>query len=331
MKISLDRAQKIIGNYSSANVLVLGDLMLDVFIWGDVRRISPEAPVPVVEVDRESSMPGGSANVVNNICAMGGKCSVSGIIGDDLTGTRLIEELKQEKADIKGIIVDNERDTTQKTRIIARQQQVVRFDREAKHRINDLVFDKIKQYLDSVIDTLDAVIIEDYGKGFIFQELLDYITTLCKDKNVIVTFDPKMGNNLNCTGISAVTPNKEEACYFAGILPEEASKEHIVSIGDTLLKKWGVQAILITMGKDGMCLFEKGAEPFSIPTVAREVFDVSGAGDTVIGAFTLSLASGATFREAAILANYAAGVVVGKLGTGVVTAEELSKAIESEL
>lgn len=330
MKISIAKAQETISNFKNTKILVVGDLMLDIFIWGDVKRISPEAPVPVVDVERESSMPGGSANVVNNVCAMGGKCFVSGIIGDDAYGTHLINELKQEGAQVEGILKDPGRVTTVKTRIIARHQQVVRYDREVKHALGSRFFEELKYFCSSIIDDIDAIIIEDYGKGFVSQDLMRYLIEVSKEKDKIVTFDPKIGRDLDIHGITAVTPNLEEAYYFAGISDQDDSDEVIYDIGEKLIKKWDAQAVLITLGDKGMYLFEKNKPPFNIPTVAREVFDVSGAGDTVMGAFSLSLASGSNAKDAAILANFAAGVVVGKLGTGVATAKEIIKAIENE-
>lgn len=320
-----DRFKKIISKFQDAKILVIGDLMLDEFLWGDVSRISPEAPVPVVRVRSESFMPGGAANVVNNIHALGGTVHVAGVVGTDERGRVLTDELEKKGLDVAGIVLDDERPTTLKTRVIAHHQQVVRIDKENSGELSDRVIDQIIDYVREVIDDMDAIIIEDYGKGVIAPRVLQGVLRLAKRHKKIVTVDPKEEHFHYYKGVTAITPNHYEAAKAMGMKIKD--EDSLVKIGGALLSKLKCEAALMTLGENGMQLFEKSGRVTHIPTVAQDVFDVSGAGDTVIGAFTLALAAGAGMTEAAHISNFAAGIVVGKVGIAVVTQEELTRAI----
>ncbi|MCX6338365.1 MAG: D-glycero-beta-D-manno-heptose-7-phosphate kinase [Candidatus Aureabacteria bacterium] len=320
----LDRLFK---QFDQLSILVVGDLMLDRFIWGSVSRISPEAPVPIVEVTSESDMPGGSANVVNNLCALGAKTYVCGIVGDDLIGRILRDKLTHERIDLGGIMVNPERTTTLKTRIIAHSQQMVRVDKENRVEVGDRETSQLVAYVKSIVRTVDAIIIEDYGKGLVTQRLVSELVPLAKKHGTLVSVDPKMGHRLDYRGITVITPNRAEALWLSGV--ESGDRAELDQIGHSLLTRLACKGVLITLGEYGMCLFQKGRRPASIPTTAREVYDVSGAGDTVISAFTAALAAGAAMKEAAVVANYAAGVVVGKVGTATASGSEILEAMHS--
>lgn len=324
-KLPRRRTERILDGFDDARVLVVGDLMLDRFIWGSVTRISPEAPVPVVEVTSESDVPGGSANVVTNTCALGARTHVCGIIGADRIGATLREKLAHRRIDLGGIITDPRRTTTLKTRIVAHSQQVVRVDRESKGEVRPREVARIVSYLRGLVPKLDAVIIEDYGKGLVTQGIVDELTRLAHAHGKILTVDPKIGHRLDYRGITAMTPNRAEALWLAGAGPGD--RMGIEEAGGILLSTLACRGVLVTLGEHGMCLFRNGVPPANIPTAAREVYDVSGAGDTVIATFTLALASGASMEEAAVIANYAAGVVVGKVGTATAGRKELVEAM----
>jgi len=313
--------------FKQAKVLVVGDLILDQFVWGDVCRISPEAPVPVVHVESESFMPGGAANVAWAISELNGRASIIGVVGDDLWGRILAEKLKS-KADTRGIIVDNGRYTTLKTRIVARNQQVVRVDKEHITQINKKTTDKIISFVKRNAKSYDAVIIEDYGKGVVNPYLIKAILSVAKKNKIIVAIDPKEEHFDYYKGASCITPNQREAEIATGIKIKDVKS--LNAAGRKLLHDLNLKAALITRGEHGMALFVKGENPAHIPTRAQEVFDVSGAGDTVIGTFTLALASGASFEEAAHISNYAAGVVVGKIGVGSCSQKELIERISQD-
>lgn len=324
-KLPRRRVERILGGFEGARVLVVGDLMLDRFIWGSVTRISPEAPVPVVEVTSESDVPGGSANVVTNTCALGARTHVCGIIGADRIGATLREKLSHRRIDLGGIITDPRRTTTLKTRIVAHSQQVVRVDRESKGEVRQREVARIVSYLRGLVPKLDAVIIEDYGKGLVTQAIVDELVRLAHAHGKILTVDPKIGHRIDYRGITAMTPNRAEALWLAGAGPGD--RMSVEEAGGILLANLSCRGVLVTLGEHGMCLFRSGLPPASIPTAAREVYDVSGAGDTVIATFTLALASGASMEEAAVIANFAAGVVVGKVGTATAGRKELIEAM----
>ena len=325
--MSKKRAFSIIENFSRSGVLVIGDIMADHFIWGRVSRISPEAPVPVVEVSRDNFTLGGCANVLNNIFAMGGRVYLAGVIGADETGMRLISEFRSRGMDTRGVVVEEGRPTTLKTRIIAHGQQMVRFDQEDRRPVQANSIRKMLSYIRSLKNDLGALVISDYSKGAVTRSLLDGIRKVIADRPVFTCVDPKTRDFSLYEGFDIITPNHHEAGHAAG---EEIQngKDH-VRVGMKLMQKFSFQAILITRGESGMTLFEKDCrvKHTEFPTQAREVFDVTGAGDTVIGIFALCMAAGASFREAAYLANHAAGIVVGKVGTATVTREELKRVL----
>lgn len=315
-------------NFSKARVIVVGDFILDQFVWGTVDRISPEAPVPVVNVDRESYMPGGSLNVANNIRTLGGIVYPSGVVGRDLEGRMLLKTMRREGIDTEGVVYDAGRRTSLKTRVIAHSQQVVRFDREKTENISKSDLSKIKAFFKKRIKSVDVVIVEDYGKGVIQPELLKEIIQLSKKHKVPVIVDPKEKHFSYYAGATSITPNRKEAY---GAIENGANKKYsILEVGRMLLKKLKLESVLMTLGEDGMALFEKDGTVTQIPTAAREVYDVSGAGDTVIATFGLALAAGASMKDAARLSNLAAGIAVAKLGTSTVSLKELKQAIEQE-
>ncbi len=310
----------LLSRFHRAKILVVGDLILDEFVWGKVSRISPEAPVPIVWVQRESLMPGGASNVANNIASLGGQVSVVGIIGEDRWGERLLGELAARAIETTGV-VRTDRPTTVKTRVIAHHQQVVRVDREQPEPLPDAAVTRLIRAVEDRLEEIDAVVIEDYGKGAITRKLLSAIIPAARRLKKIITVDPKEEHFELYHGVTALTPNRLEAGQMVG--RELKRDEDIQRAGEELLRRLRCEAVLITLGEDGMWLFEHGGHQTRIPTVAQEVFDVAGAGDTVIAAFTLALASGAGMPDAARLANQAAGIVVGKLGVAVVTPDEL--------
>lgn len=326
---SFTKLKATVSNFTDKKILVIGDLILDEFVWGRVSRISPEAPVPVVWVKNESFMPGGASNVANNINALGGKAYMVGVVGNDERAGILKGELERRGVNVDGILRDAERPTILKTRVIAHQQQIVRIDREKVDPIKDSVMKKIIGFVKDSIDEMDAVIVEDYGKGLITPKLLDKIVPLAKKKNKIITVDPKEEHFLYYKGVTVLTPNNAEASRAAGFAIKD--KTTLKKAGFELLKKLKAKIILITLGEDGMMVFEQGKPPKKIETIAQEVFDVSGAGDTVASSYTLSLIAGASPIQAAHIANCAAGIVVGKVGIAVVTQDEVIGRIKEEI
>jgi len=321
----LARLKTLISKFSKAKVLVVGDLILDEFIWGTVTRISPEAPVPVVWVDRENFMPGGASNVAANMRSLGGEVYLAGVIGNDSRGEVLQALLRKKGVHCEGIVADPQRPTTQKMRVIAHRQQVVRIDRELIKPISDAVLHEIRAYIHEILPRVDALIIEDYGKGVIVPGLVQEAVKIAKKYRKIITVDPKETHFSYYRGVTTLTPNHHEAASAVGFkIKDEATLERA---GRTLLKKLRSDSFIITRGENGMAIFQPGKKTVKIPTVAREVFDVSGAGDTVISALTLALAVGANILEAALLSNIAAGIVVGKVGVAVTDREELLRGL----
>ena len=322
------RALEIIGNFSGAGVLVVGDIMVDHFIWGKVSRISPEAPVPVVDVQKDSILLGGCANVLNSIYAMGGKVYVAGVIGADNIGKRLLEELRQRKVETAGIVIEKGRPTTLKTRIVAHGQQMVRFDKESRNPIPRASTEKILEYVKSLRKKIGAVVISDYSKGVISRELMKEIRKIVDSSKIYICLDPKQSDFSIYEGAYIITPNHHEAQRAAGM--EITDENDLRHVGETLLKKYNFQALLITRGEEGMSLFERGQRMIAhthFSAQAKEIYDVTGAGDTVIGVLALSLAAQANLKEATYLANQAAGIVVGKVGTATVTQAELMQTL----
>jgi D-beta-D-heptose 7-phosphate kinase/D-beta-D-heptose 1-phosphate adenosyltransferase len=328
--LSASRARHILTAATKTRILVLGDVMLDQFIWGGVSRISPEAPVPVVEFERESFIPGGAANVARNLTALNVPTELFGAIGTDEAGRRLQKLLAAQKIGCGGLMKHAARHTSVKTRIVAHKQQIVRIDRETRDGLDARLTGQLSGSLKSGLKGAAAVIVGDYGKGVVTQPLLDEIKSLCRARGVWLSFDPKPVHHLNLSGLSLITPNRKEAFELA-TLPDETKNpnpladKNLLLVAERLLNKLQPAILLVTLGELGMLLCQRGQKPFHIPTVAQEVFDVSGAGDSVIATFTLAIAAGASPLEAAILSNHAAGIVVGKIGTATTSPEELLK------
>lgn len=321
MPLNFSRLRNLVSNFKNAKVLVVGDLILDEFIWGKVSRISPEAPVPVVWVDSENFMPGGASNVANNIRSLGGEVYLAGVVGDDSRGEALQSLLRKKGVHCDGIFADKHRPTTQKTRVIAHHQQVVRIDREVVKPVPDSVLNQIIEYVEAKIEEVDALIIEDYGKGVVVPRLVQAAVKAGKKRNRVITVDPKETHFSYYRGVTTITPNHHEASAAVGFAIKD--EDTLLKAGDKLLKKTNCESVLITRGENGMALFQKGKPLVTIPTIAQDVFDVSGAGDTVISAYTLARASKATAAEAAHISNTAAGIVVGKVGVATTDAQEL--------
>ena len=327
--LKFSRLKSIISNFHKAKVLVVGDLILDEFIWGRVSRISPEAPVPVVWADRENFMPGGASNVANNIRSLGGEVYVAGVVGADERGNVLRSLLMEKGVNCEGVFNDPSRPTTQKTRVIAHHQQVVRIDREELGPLPESTRDDVIDYVCRRLPEVDALIIEDYGKGVIGPRLVREAVKCGKRHKKIITVDPKETHFSYYRGVTAITPNHHEAASAVGFsINGDAS---LAKAGQKLLQKLNCETALITLGENGMSLFQKSKTMVKIPTVAQEVFDVSGAGDTVISAYTLARACRATSIEAAHISNCAAGIVVGKIGVAVTSQSELLQRIQKEI
>lgn len=314
-------------------ILVVGDVMLDHFIWGAVRRISPEAPVPIVEVTRESSFPGGAANVARNLSPFSPHALLMGRVGKDQAADDLRRILHSEGVNTDPMLESEKLPTIAKTRIIARQQHVVRVDRESVEKLTEAEVDEVASRIEALLPDLDAVIIEDYGKGFVTQPMVDRVLAMTRAAGKLATVDPSPHNPLSWKGATLVKPNRLEAFAAAGLQDHHKSippleDEHLLQVGERLLELWEVQKVLITLGELGMILFQRGIEPHHIPTRAQEVFDVSGAGDTAIAFLTLALATGLSAEDAADIANHASGIVVGKLGTARLTLDELRRSME---
>jgi len=324
--VASKRLMKYIDRFPSTRTLVVGDVMLDHYIWGKVSRISPEAPVPVVNVMKENVLLGAATNVVNNVHALGGKVSVCGVIGHDEAGRQLVHMLRVQGIHTDGLIVEDGRPTTIKTRVIAHSQQVVRFDRETTVGVERDTHRRIFEYIRQQEDIgLDAIVLSDYSKGVITKDLVRDIVKLARKKGIIVSVDPKVNHFGIYSGVTIITPNTKEASIGAKIEIED--DESLFKAGKLLLNRLKCNAVLVTRGEHGMSLFERGGRVTHIPTVAQEVFDVTGAGDTVISTLTLAMAAGAGIADAARLSNYAAGIVVGVVGTATVKPDELKQKI----
>jgi D-beta-D-heptose 7-phosphate kinase/D-beta-D-heptose 1-phosphate adenosyltransferase len=321
---STRRLLQLVTAFRSARVLVVGDLMLDHFIWGDVRRISPEAPVPVVQVTRESMHPGGAGNVVANLAALGARPRVVGWVGKDGAGTTIRRLLAGLGADTDGVLVTADAASIEKTRIIAHHQQVVRLDREPS-RPGERVEREVVRRVERELARAQAVIVSDYGKGTIHRALLDLLAERRDRDGFLYLIDPKQPNFPHYRHATLVKPNESETAAATGLAIDGA--EALEKAACVLLERWQSDAVLISRGEHGMSLCRTGAAPRHFPTAAREVFDVTGAGDTVLAIAALALASGGTLEEAAWLANVGAGVVVGKVGTATLEPAELADAV----
>lgn len=323
MKLNKNYLKRIIKKFKNKKILVIGDLMIDEYIWGKVSRISPEAPIPVVDVEKEEFKPGGAANVILNLTSLGAKVYSAGVVGDDAGAHRLLNYLKKNNVNLDSIIIDKKRPTTIKTRVIAHSQQVVRIDKEKRIPVSDKIIDALINKIKKILKNVDAVIFSDYGKGVITEELVDFTVKNISSK--IITADPKPKNIKIFRNVTLISPNKKEAQEATGIHIE--NEKDIDRVAEELKKITDAEAILITRGEEGMTLYYN-KEKHHIPTVAREVYDVTGAGDTVISVITLALTTGADFKNSAYLANIAAGKVVAEIGVAVLTPYELSGAVD---
>jgi len=334
--MDLTRLQEILDRAPSKRIMVIGDLMLDEFVWGKVGRISPEAPVPVVEITGESFYPGGAANVARNLREFVDHVAIIGLLGKDRSGQQLREILAKGKIDASDAVEDEAFRTTVKTRIIARQQQVVRVDREQFVNPSSAQIEKVVAAVRKNIPDTDAIIFEDYGKGFLTNELVSQIARDARADGKIVAADPNPRQSVDWRGVTVVKPNRAEAFHAAGLPWREpddipADDADLKRAGEILLKKWEANYVLVTLGEHGMMLFQGQEAPHYIPTKARQVFDVSGAGDTAIALFTLGLTCEATPTEAAEIANHGSAVVVSKLGTAIVTRDELIASFKNDV
>ena len=326
--LSATRVRQILAGACQTRIVVIGDAMLDHFIQGTVARISPEAPVPVLDFESESFMPGGEANVARNLTALSAPTEFLGAVGRDTAARQLRILLSDYHIGYRGLLSVRDRITSVKTRVVAHKQQVVRIDRETRDGLSPSLTRRLLEIVQSMIRQTAAVIVGDYGKGVVTQPLLDEIKVLCRRHGVWLSLDPKPVHHLNLSGLSLITPNRKEAFELAG-LPDDTrhsnplADANLMRVAEQLLNELRPAVLLITLGELGMLLCRHGQRPFHIPTVAQEVFDVSGAGDTVIATFTLAIAAGAAPMEAALISNHAAGIVVGKIGTATVAPEEV--------
>jgi len=323
MQPNKTRLKSILKTCKGQEIIVVGDIMLDHFIKGSVSRISPEAPVPVVDVKKEFFVAGGAGNVAVNLAALEAKPVMISVVGPDLGGKMLKDFLRKRGVNINGVCEDSDRPTTQKIRVMADQQQIVRFDRESKKVISPAIARACMKNFETAVQTAKGVILSDYGKGMLSDQNIQKIIAICRKKRIPVCVDPKLDNFKKYKHITCMTPNTKEAWEGVGQSPKPG-EEAIEKLGQKILKMLAADSILITRSAEGMSLFEKGAKkPYTVRATAREVYDVTGAGDTVISVLTLALAAGANLKEAAVLANYAAGIVVEKSGTATTSRQEI--------
>jgi rfaE bifunctional protein kinase chain/domain len=323
--IAPDAARRILSSAKGRTIVVLGDLMLDQFIWGTVERISPEAPVPVVKVARESFHLGGAGNVAANLTALGARALPVGVAGTGPAAVHLRETLDRMQIAAEGVLQVPGRATTLKTRIVAHSQQVVRFDREQDDALDPEVSDRLCRMAIEMCGAADALVVSDYEKGCVTPRLLAELLPAARKRGIPVVVDPKPGQWRSYTPITAITPNQSEAARMSGMTLRR--DEDLLAAGRAIREALGCRGLLLTRGEKGMLLLEEGQEPFAIPAAAREVFDVTGAGDTVVAALALCLAGGASLRDASSIANAAAGVVVGMVGTAVASADDVVGAL----
>lgn len=318
--------RKLLSELPGRRILVLGDLMLDQYVRGTCARISPEAPVPVVRVTQETYIPGGAGNVAANLAALQARVAIMGVVGDDEAGHKLLADFSEMNVDGGHSLIDSARVTSQKCRVVAERQQVVRFDRETTEPLSNDTESRLLERLPAALRESDALILSDYGKGVLTPRVLTTAIRLAKALRIPVTVDPKIEHFKRYRGVTCMTPNLHEA--WSGMRrPPQAGTPAIETLGRDILRTLRCESVLVTRGPDGMSLFKQSARPLHIPTQAREVFDVTGAGDTVISTLTLALAARAKIEHAAALSNHAAGIVVAKLGTATVTIPELLKAL----
>jgi rfaE bifunctional protein kinase chain/domain len=321
MSIPTTKAKALIKKISGLRILVIGDLMLDHYIWGDATRISPEAPVPVIDIARDTWTAGGAANVAINITSLGAKCTVLGFIGNDEAGAKLREVLSAKGVD--AVATPGSGTTILKTRVMVQHQQLCRLDRESLPSHYAVDPKAIASVLSKAIKASDAVILSDYAKGVLSDAIVAQATKIARTEGKFIALDPKPKHQLSFSGLDLITPNKREALQLAGIEPPPGTRFPAAAVCEALNKKYATKNVVVTLGEDGMLLSSAGKVLTTIPTAAREIYDVSGAGDTALAALVLALASGAGLEDSAHFANAAAGVVVAKLGTATVTPAEL--------
>jgi rfaE bifunctional protein kinase chain/domain len=326
--ISNKRLNDLNKGFDGKRIAVIGDMMLDGYFWGDVKRISPEAPVPVLEVEDEFFRFGGAANVALNILTLGGIPVPVGVIGNDSYGKIFSSLIKEKNIESEGIIIDNDRPTTTKTRVIANNQHIVRIDKESKSYINHKIESKILAHIENLLIKLDGIILQDYNKGILTPSLISNVISLANKKNILVTVDPKFDNFFEYKNVTVFKPNRKETETVLGIRIK--SDKDISSAGRNLLNKLNSKYVLLTLGEGGIAVFEDGDKERRMPTKAIKVADVSGAGDTVISTLTIGLAAGADIYEACFLANYAAGIVCGEVGIVPIEKEILFKTVLKE-
>lgn len=329
LETSLKKLMMIQKNFDNKKVAVIGDMMLDCYYWGNVARISPEAPVPVVEVENEFFRFGGAMNVAYNILKLGGNPLPLGVIGNDNGGKILNDLIKKNKISNRGIVVDKNRPTTAKTRVIADNQHIVRIDKEKTFAINSTVEKKILNFLKKEMKKLDAIILQDYNKGVLTQSVISKIIALANENNKVITVDPKFNNFFEYKNITVFKPNRKETEDALGIRIK--TSRDISSAGNKLIEKLNARFVLLTLGAEGIALFEKGKPERRVPTKARKVADVSGAGDTVISTLTMALTAGADIFDATYLANYAGGLVCEEVGIVPIEQKILFDAVKQEL
>lgn len=323
--VSQKALRQYLQRFPQASLLVIGDLILDHYVMGRVSRISPEAPVPVVHVESETLRLGGAANVFNNILALGGKADLCGVIGADESGRLLLKELGKSRSGRGGVIIDHDRPTTRKSRVIAHNQQIVRYDMEGRQELKGTLQKRLLRYVESRIRELSCIVVSDYAKGVVSAALMTELTRMAALRKIPVIVDPKVEHFGCYKGVTVITPNHLEATQAAGLHGDD---DHTINeAGAVIRQRLGCRSVLITRGEKGMSLYEGEGTSWHLPTQARQVYDVTGAGDTVIGTLALALATGANMREAATLANHAAGIVVGMVGTATVSPKQLLEAV----
>ncbi|MEQ1792793.1 MAG: D-glycero-beta-D-manno-heptose-7-phosphate kinase [Nitrospira sp.] len=323
--VSQKALRQYLQRFPQASLLVIGDLILDHYVMGRVSRISPEAPVPIVHVESETLRLGGAANVFNNILALGGKADLCGVIGADESGRLLLKELGKSRSGRGGVIIDHDRPTTRKSRVIAHNQQIVRYDMEGRQELKGTLQKRLLRYVESRIRELSCIVVSDYAKGVVSAALMTELTRLAALRKIPIIVDPKVEHFSYYKGVTVMTPNHLEATQAAGLHGDD--DQTIDQAGAVIRQRLGCQSVLITRGEKGMSLYEGEGTSWHLPTQARQVYDVTGAGDTVIGTLALALATGASMREAATLANHAAGIVVGMVGTATVSPKQLLEAV----
>ena len=325
------KLESILKRFPKVKLLVVGDIMMDRSVWGKVSRISPEAPVPVVIAESEDFNLGGAANVAHNIRSLGGTVSLCGILGDDENGRKLYRRIVERGIQARGVFLEQGRQTTVKTRIIAHHphyQQLVRVDRETTDRPKASTFRSVSKFLTERMEDVDGIVISDYGKGLLTRRLIQALVKKAKKSKKLIMVDPKLRNFFFYKGVTVITPNTNEASEASRI--PVTGQSSVEKMGRSLLRRLKCHALVITQGERGMTIFELHQKPYPVPTVAKEVYDVTGAGDTVIGTMALALGTGprVSVKDAASIANYAAGIVVGKVGTAIASQEELLKVIK---